>query len=60
MLFYIFYENMENSYFAKEHSMSQVKINKPKKSVSIPTFIISLIMVAALVIIVFLKRDDIL
>ena len=60
MLFYIFYENMENSYFAQEHSMSQVKINKPKKSVSIPTFIISLIMVAALVIIVFLKRDDIL
>lgn len=51
---------MENSYFSEEHGIHQIKVNKPqKKSVSIPTFIISLIMVAALVIIIFLKRDDI-
>ena len=51
---------MENSYFSEDHGIHQIKVNKPKsKSVSIPTFIISLIMVAALVIIIFLKWDDI-
>jgi hypothetical protein len=52
---------MENSYFSQEHGINQIKVNKPnKKSVSLPTFIISLIMVAGLVVLIFLKRDDIL
>ena len=51
---------MENSYFSEEHGINQIKVNKPKKkAISVPTFIVSLIMVAALVAIVFLKRDDI-
>lgn len=50
---------MENSYFAEEHGINQVKVNKPKKTVSVPTFIISLIMVAGLVVLLFLKWDDI-
>ena len=51
---------MENSYFSEDHGINQIKVNKPKrKSVSVSTFIISLIMVAALVAIVFLKWDDI-
>ncbi len=51
---------MENSYFSEEHGINQIKVNKQnKKTVSIPTFIISLIMVAGLVVLLFLKRDDI-
>lgn len=51
---------MENSYFSEEHGINQIKVNKPKKkTISVSTFIISLIMVAALVSIVFLKWDDI-
>ena len=51
---------MENSYFSEEHGINQIKVNKQnKKSVSVPTFIISLIMVAGLVVLLFLKRDDI-
>lgn len=50
---------MENSYFSEEHGINQVKVNKPRKWVSVPTFIISLIMVACLVVLLFLKRDDI-
>ena len=50
---------MENSYFSEEHGINQVKVNKPRKRVSVPTFIISLIMVACLVVLLFLKRDDI-
>lgn len=50
---------MENSYFSEGHGISQIKINKPKKTVSLSTFIVSLVMVAALVTIVFLKWDDI-
>lgn len=51
---------MENSYFSEDHGINQIKVNKSKKrSVSIPTFIISLIMVACLVVLLFLKRDDI-
>lgn len=51
---------MENSYFSQDHGINQIKVNKPnKKSVSLPTFIISLIMVAGLVVLLFLKRDDI-
>lgn len=52
---------MEDSYFAQEHNFNQTNINKPKKkSVSIPTFIFSMIIVVCVVVIVFLKRDDIL
>ena len=52
---------MENSYFAEDHGINQVKVNKSqRRSVSIPTFIISLIMVACIVVLLFLKRDDIL
>lgn len=52
---------MENSYFAQEHSADQLNYNKQKKkSISIPTFIFSLIMVACITIIVFLKWNDIL
>lgn len=51
---------MENSYFSEEHGINQIKVNKPKKkTVSVSTFIVSLIMVAALVSIVFLKWNDI-
>lgn len=52
---------MENSYFSEEHGINQIKVNKPKKkTVSVSTFIVSLIMVAALVSIIFLKWNDIL
>lgn len=50
---------MENSYFAQEHGVNQLKVDKSKKWVSIPTFIISLLMVAGLVVLLFLKWDDI-
>lgn len=51
---------MENSYFSEEHGINQIKINKPKKkTIPVSTFIVSLIMVAALVSIVFLKWNDI-
>ena len=52
---------MENSYFAQENGADQLNYSKSKKkSISIPTFIFSLIMVACITIIVFLKWDDIL
>ena len=51
---------MENSYFLQEHGINQIKVNKSKKkTVSLSTFFISLIMVAVLVILIFLKWDDI-
>lgn len=51
---------MENSYFSEGHNVNEIKVNRPKKkTISVSTFIISLIMVAALVSIIFLKRNDI-
>ena len=50
---------MENSYFSEDHGNNEIKVNRPRKWVSIPTFIISVIMGACLVVLLFLKRDDI-
>ena len=51
---------MENSYFSEERGINEIKVNKPKKrTVSVSTFIVSLIMVAALVSIIFFKWNDI-
>ena len=60
MFLFIMPNKMENSYFSQNHGINQIKVNKSnKKSVSLSTFIISLIMVAGLVVLLFLKRDDI-
>ncbi len=51
---------MENSYFSQEHGVNYIQANKSKKkTVPVSTFVVSLIMVAALVTIIFLKWSDI-
>ena len=51
---------MENSYFSQEHGVNYIQANKSKKkTVPVSTFVVSLIMVVALVTIIFLKWSDI-
>ena len=51
---------MTESYFSQWHGIDQISVNKKKKkSVSIPTLIISMISIAFVVVLVMAKMDDI-